>query len=391
MRIQVRLPKIQPDECELPEQCPYEGCTGDTFKPHGVKGEAKNVRDSDYEQVTSYRYRCTACARTFRVYPTGVSQAQQSDRLKAMSVLLYVLGLSYGGVEDFLTAFGLGIGKTTVYDNVQVAGVVARTQQQTAVKRGGQRAIIGADGTFLKVKGVQVGIEVVIDDATGELLGLDITTSESAEEIEPFIRDIAEQVEAEVLVSDDFDTYKNVADNANLAHQICQSHIIRNVDKAVDSICRPVRTINPPWMPKGVISDYKQIERDCRILQGLVRDRPPDAKQMLAILYDFYKAAPKPKPKQKHSIWYRLKRLIWKLWTRWERITLDQHYENLDGTNNASERLIGWWIKERYRTMRGYKRTLSIHNVVAITSLLGDCSLVGKMRLPVRFRTFVTF
>jgi hypothetical protein len=66
-----------------------------------------------------------------------------------------------------------------------------------------------------------------------------------------------------------------------------------------------------------------------------------------------------------------MKRLIWRLWTRWERITLDEHIEQLDGTNNACERLIGWWIKERYRTMRGYKRTLSIRNVVAVRSLLG--------------------
>jgi len=27
--------------------------------------------------------------------------------------------------------------------------------------------------------------------------------------------------------------------------------------------------------------------------------------------------------------------------------------ETLDGTHNACERAIGWWIKERYRTMRG--------------------------------------
>jgi transposase-like protein len=371
MRIQVRLPRIQPERFVLPGTCPYESCSGDTFKSHGIKGETKAVRDTDHELVTSRRYKCATCGRTFRVYPVGVSHAQQSDRLKAMSVLLYVLGLSYGGVADFLTAIGLGIGKTTVYDNVQAVGVVARKQQQSAVDRGGQRAIIGADGTFLKVKGVQVGIEVVVDDATGELLGLDITASESAEEIEPFIREIAEQVEAEILVSDDFDTYKNIADNAGLAHQICQSHIVRNVDKAVESIGQPSRMIYPPLMPKGVKSGYHQIERDCRILQGLVRDRPPDAKQILAILYDCYKAAPIPKTKQKHSIWYRMKRLIWRLWTRWERITLDQHVEQLDGTNNACERLIGWWIKERYRTMRGYKRTLSIRNVVAVTSLLG--------------------
>jgi transposase-like protein len=180
-----------------------------------------------------------------------VSQAQQSDRLKAMSVLRYVLGLSYGGVEDFLTAVGLKIGKTTVYDNVQAAGVVARKQQKTRLERGGQRAIIGADGTFLKVKGQQVGIEVVVDDETGELLGLDIAASESAEEIEPFIREIAKQVEAEILISDDFDTYKNIADNADLKHQICQNHVIRNVDKFVESIGRPSRMIYPPSCPKA--------------------------------------------------------------------------------------------------------------------------------------------
>lgn len=54
------------------------------------------------------------CPRSFRVYPPGVSQgAQQTARLKAMRVLLYVLGLSYGGVTDFLNALGVPLGKTT--------------------------------------------------------------------------------------------------------------------------------------------------------------------------------------------------------------------------------------------------------------------------------------
>lgn len=381
MRIQVRLPKIQPEQYTVPEECRYPGCPGKRFKRQGIQGEAKAVRDTDHAQVRAHRYGCSRCGRTFRVYPTGVSPAQQSDRLKGMSGLLYVLGLSYGGVEDFLTALGWGMGKTTVYNNVQAAGVVARQQQKVALERGGQRALLGADGTFLKVKGVQVGIEVVVDDKTGELLGLDLISSESAEEIEPFIRQIAAQVKAEVLVSDDFDPYKNIADNADLAHQICQSHIMRNVDKLVESIGRPTHMLYPPLMPKGVKSSYQQIERDGRILQGLVRDRPPDAKQILAMLYAGYKAAPTPKPKQKHSIWYRMKRLIWRLWTRWERITLDEHFEQLDGTNNACERLIGWWIKERYRTMRGYKRTLSIRNVVAVTSLMGTAPEPYDMRL----------
>jgi hypothetical protein len=43
-------------------------------------------------------------------------------------------------------------------------------------------------------------------------------------------------------------------------------------------------------------------------------------------------------------------------WNLWSRLT---HYrtwqssqrETIDGTNNTSERAVGWWIKERYRTI----------------------------------------
>ncbi len=44
--------------------------------------------------------------------------------------------------------------------------------------------------------------------------------------------------------------------------------------------------------------------------------------------------------------------------------------ETLDGTNNASERAIGWWIKERYRSMRGYKVP---ENAVKVSRLLAWC------------------
>ncbi|MFO3797204.1 MAG: hypothetical protein ACK8QZ_07975, partial [Anaerolineales bacterium] len=45
--------------------------------------------------------------------------------------------------------------------------------------------------------------------------------------------------------------------------------------------------------------------------------------------------------------------------------------ELLDGTNNASERAIGWWV-ERYRTMRGYKRVESAVNVSRLLAWCGN-------------------
>jgi hypothetical protein len=44
----------------------------------------------------------------------------------------------------------------------------------------------------------------------------------------------------------------------------------------------------------------------------------------------------------------------------------------VDGTNNRCERAIGWWVKERYRTMRGYKRRKSAVNVSRLLAWCGN-------------------
>ncbi len=371
MRLKVRFPKVDPNRHELPDTCPY-GCGGQAYRRHGTKGERKSLRDVGYDEVVSYRYTCEQCGRTFRVYPQGVSKgAQQSQRLRAMTVLLYVLGLSYGAVEDFVNALGCGVGKTTVYNNVQAAGEAARRQQQARVQQGGKRAVIGADGTFVKVKGESVGIEVVVDDSTGELLGLDIITSENHEEVREVIQGVVDTVEPEVLVTDEHGAYTEVADELGLERQICRSHVKRNVDDSAESLNKHLA--HPEPLPAGVELTPEQVQADLAELQRLVRERPPDGEEQLAQMYDRYKDVPKPENRQRHSVWYRMRMAVTRLWLHWWDLTLDQRRDDLDGTNNACERLIGWWIKERYRTMRGYKRTESIRNVVTLTALIGAC------------------
>jgi transposase-like protein len=369
MRIQVRLPRVEPENYEEPRCCPYEGCGGRQIKAHGVKGEVKPLRDPHVDQVVAYRWRCTKCGRTFRVYPQGVSNDPQSARLKGLSVLLYVLGLSYGAVADVLCAFNTPLAKTTVYLNVQEAGMAARQQQQEVVLKQGKRAVIGSDGSYVSVKGQEVGVQIVVDDATGELLGLEIIVSESTEAVLEVVRAVAEQVEAEVLVSDDLDSYKSVADALDLEHQICRSHVKRNVDRLADELRQQAEDGEP--VPEGVDSSPEQLLADLGLLQWLVRARPADGEERLEALYDCYKEVPRPQAGQRHTVWYRLRMMITRLWDRWPRLTLDQRRDDLDGTNNSSERCFGWWLKEHYRVMRGYKRTESIRNVFTLTARMG--------------------
>jgi len=368
MRISVRLPRVEPEHYEQPKSCPY-GCGGQQFKAHGIKGEVKPLRDPHYHEVTAYRWRCLKCGRRFRVYPEGVSNDQQSARLKGLSVLLYVLGLSYGAVEDILVAFHTPLAKTTVYLNVQAAGVAARQQQRQVVLQGGKRAVIGSDGTYVKVKGEEVGVQVVVDDATGELLGLEIITHESTEAVLEVVRAVAEQVKAEVLVSDDLDSYKGVANALGLEHQICRSHVKRNVDDLADALRDQLQAGEP--VPEGVDSTPERLLGDVELLRELVRVRPADGEEQLAQLHERYRAVPPPKAGKRHTVWWRFRMLVVRLWERWLRLTLDQRRDDLDGTNNSSERCIGWWLKEHYRVMRGYKRTESIRNVFSLTARMG--------------------
>ncbi len=70
-------------------------------------------------------------------------------------------------------------------------------------------------------------------------------------------------------------------------------------------------------------------------------------------------AAP-PQEVEHQSLAYRLRLLFLDRWNLWHGLTRYRTWkgpqgETLDGTNNACERAIGWWIKERNRTMRVYK------------------------------------
>ena len=369
MRIKVRLPKLEAEQYDWPSECPQEGCQGHHFKAHGVKGERKKIRDLRVNEVIAYRCKCLSCGRTFRVYPRGVRQNQQSDRLKAMSVFLYVLGLSYGAVEDLLEAFGVFIGKTTVYENVQEAGLVSRQRQQEDVAQGGPRTVIGSDGTYVKVKGQKVGIQVVIDDRDSDLLGMEIIVSENVEEVLKLVRKVAENVDAEVLISDDLDTYKRVADLLDMEHQICCNHVKRNVDDLAESLRQQLKADES--VPEGVDLSSEELLGDIEQLCQLVRERPADGGEVLGQMYDRYKGVRQPAAERRHTVWYRMRMLITRLWERWGRLTLDRRRDGLDGTNNSAERMIGWWIKERYRTMRGYKRLESIYNVVTLTARMG--------------------
>lgn len=393
MRLQIRLPEVRPDEYPVPLACPY-GCGGRVFALHQT--HTKRLDDIDYTSVTVRRYRCVQCRHCFRVYPTGVTHAPRSQKLRAVSVLLYVLGLSYGGVADALHAFGQRGSKSGVYRDVQAAGAAVerlrnqpvgqqagrqqageQRQERTGTQSARQVRVLSADATYVRCKGNEVTIGVAVDALAGDVLDVELIDGESVEALRAWLEQLAQALDVEVLLTDDLDSYKSVADALGVEHAICRHHVNQNVAKLVAELGeQALRCAANAIPPPGVASTPQQLLDDLESLQLLMALRPPDGAAQLGRLLKRYQAAPLPAKGERATLWYRMRLALIRYQNNWPRLTLDQRWnqrhpdQRLDGTNNVAERAIGWFIKERYRTMRGFKRRASIRNIARLIPAL---------------------
>jgi transposase-like protein len=379
MHLTLRLPKIEPNDIPEPTHCPFHlrnhrPCTGQHFKLHQVVCR-KPLRDTQYAQVICQRYRCLTCGRSFRVYPVGVSPAHQSDTLKGLSILLYILGVSYQGVADLLDSLGQPMCKTTVYNNVQAAGRRARQlREQWVQQQAGRVKVLGLDCTHVKRNRQDRIVAVATAVLTGEPVTFDLLEAEGALRIEHWVRELARVLGAEILVTDDADGLKTVADHLGLQHQICRAHVNRNVHDLIAALGTPA--LERPDPVPGELAHTVTLDQfleDLEEAEWIIRSVPADGQARLEKLSARYQGAPPPSQGHRATMWFRMRRFTLDWSENWSRLTLYQHWRGdnqaqLDGTNNLTEQVIGQCVKERYRTMRGYKRDESIVNV---SSLIG--------------------
>jgi hypothetical protein len=377
MRLSLILPPVQPEVYPAVETCPYAGCGGRHFQHW--QAVPKPLRDTILHEVRAQRYRCVRCERTFRVYPLGVSHDQTSARLRGVAVMFYVLGMSYGAVATALTALGWPLSKVAVYYAVQDAGAAVSGLRREAVRRGGGRVVgLGADLTSVRCRGAWLTVGVSVDAVRGTVLSLDLLPNGEAETLTAWVSEVAHAIGAEVLVSDDADGFKSAADANGLLQQICKSHVLRNTEVwGATMTAQLAADADGSLMMLGITP--ARALADCQELLRLMRERQPtpEASTTLAAIHGRYLGAHPPQTGEAATLAYRLRMFSLDRWNLWGRLT---HYrswegpdgETLDGTNNACERAIGWWVKERYRSMRGYKRPLSVLNVSRLMAAMGN-------------------
>jgi hypothetical protein len=377
MRLTLMLPPVQPEVYPEVAGCPYAGCGGRHLQHW--QAVPKPLRDTQLHQVMALRYRCVRCGRTFRRYPIGVSHDQTSARLKGVAVMFYVLGMSYGAVAVALSALGWPLSKVAVYYAVQEAGAAVAGLRREAVRRGGGRIVaLGADLTNVRCAGQWLTVGVSVDAVRGTVLSLDLLPNAEAATLATWVQDLAAVVEAEILVSDDADGFKTAADAAGLLQQVCKSHVRRNTEAWVAAIT-PLLAADGDGSLARIGVGPEQAIADGQELLRLMTERHPsaEARATLASIHHRYLSATKPPAGSTMSLAYRLRLFSLDRWNLWPRLTRYRTWagpagETLDGTNNGCERAIGWWVKERYRMMRSYKRPLSVLHVSRLIAAMGN-------------------
>jgi transposase len=229
----LKLPDVKSEAEGRSERCP--SCKGDTFQRWG--GQLRRIRDPQVRYVLVYRYRCCRCRHTFRHYPSGVDQAQQSQRLRKLAALMWVMGLSYRGIAALLPVFGIGIGRMSAWRDEQAWAEQLRQQRKWKPVR-----VLGVDGAYVRAFGAVRPVLVAVDMGAGQPVAIGYVDEYNPDAVRRWLEPLVKCLGVSVIVTDDLVHYKTVAQKLDLEHQICQFHVRRWVVRTL----KELQTSLPP-------------------------------------------------------------------------------------------------------------------------------------------------
>jgi hypothetical protein len=288
--------------------------------------------------------------------PEGVLPGHhRTRRLEGIGVVLYMLGLSYRGVERFLPLLECVGSKSSIERDVAAAG--QRASDLHRESPGVRVRILGVDGTGAAMAGRDAGLLFFVAIGGEGLVGVEAIDQEQTEKVRRHVAKVMATVGAEELRTDEHSVYEGIASEGH--HRLCLSHWRKSKGKRAFDLHRQAVSENRP-LEAQTMED----------LLSLLRKEPraPAVPEELERLVRRYINARKGLP-------WKVNQLLQHVERTWEKVSDDP----VDPTNNATERLIGLTLKIRAKTMRGFKsmRKVLAHPYLAfyLRGRAGTCDL----------------
>lgn len=212
---------------ERPKKCRY--CEGEIFLRWGeVKKPVKDLRS---RKVWVYRYRCCRCGRTFRHYPRGTTNADQTERLQLFAVICWRLGMSCRGVSTILSGLKVSLYTITVWRDAQ-----AQAEQQRRRRQWQPVKVLGVDWAYVLGWGERRPVMVAVDLVEGQPVAVGYVDEHDLQGVRRWLEPIVQRLGVSVMVTDDLRMYRTLARQLNLAHKICQFHVRRCVGRTLKEL-----------------------------------------------------------------------------------------------------------------------------------------------------------
>jgi len=324
------LPSVQ-GVLKLERHCPHCGC------PNGRIHSAvhdRRISDLKVSSVPQRRMSCPRCGNTWTLRPEGITAGcHRSRRLIGIGVVLYMFGLSYRSVQQFLPLLDCRGSKSSIERDVTDAGQRAMVLHRQAPRM--RVRILGVDGTGAAMAGKDAGLLFFVGlGPGGGLIGVEPIHEEETDKVRRHVLRVMAEVGAGELRTDEHSVYQGIVDDPR-THRLCLTHWRKSKGKRAHDLLQQAAAEDCPLEAQAM-----------KELLELLRKKPrsPTVPEELERLGRRYINARRGLPGKANQLLQHIERT-------WEKVSDDSQ----DPTNNATERVIGLRFKYRAKTMRGFK------------------------------------
>lgn len=315
-------------ELKLERTCPH--CHRLGGRIHSAV-RLRPICDIRVASLAQQRMHCAYCGTSWTVRAEGVQEGcQHSDRLRAIGVFLYMLGLSYRSVACFCGSLEWRTSKSAVERDVRDAGQNAKTLHEEAPKM--RVRVLGVDGTGARMAGVDAGMLFFVDIEGQRLVCVEPVQETDAQKVRQHVQRVLAETRAQELRTDELSVYDHTA---AAEHTICLAHWLK-------SKCKRAWDLARQFEAEG--REYEaQTMRDLIALLHRYRSCPKLPEQIERLVRRFVNC--------REGTFWKANQLLQHIERTWSSVSRDP----VDPTNNTTERLIGLTYKIRAKTMRGFK------------------------------------
>jgi transposase-like protein len=268
-----------------------------------------------------------------------VDAADQTQRMRKLAAIFWVLGMSLRGTGMALSAFGVRLSHMSVWRDIQEqAGQLEQNRRWQGVR------VLGVDGLYPLGWSQKHAVLVAVDLGNGQPVAIGFLDETNPRAVRHFLEPLVQRLGVSVIVTDDLASFRLVAEKLGLEHQVCQFHVRRWVGRSLYELRA---TVPKDWL--WVLDEIKV----------LLAELPPEGSRRL---YELWKQIPERQVgnSQALSALSQLRHLLIRLSEHWPSYRVFDWDKDVPWTNNGTEQIIGR-MKMRSRTVRGYKSWQGMH------------------------------